>query len=489
MKKYILLILAFAIGSVHLTAQELGLHFMDKTFNSNLTNPANLTDFKVNIGLFSGYTNFSNGFSYRDAVTNRNGVNTLDLDMVINGIGSQNELITDHSAQTLSIAFAVKDWNFSLHHNIRNSNQVMLPRNLLEFAWRGNGSFVGETIDIAPSFDILAFNEIGLGVARKFNNLTLGLRFKKLNGIANFHTASSTLAIHTSESTFDVDIQSDLMINGAAAVDFGGFENLDFDLDNLDIQSLLRMNRGFGFDIGANLQVNNKLELSLSILDIGSINWTDNTYNYHSNGSFLWSGIDAAEALSGDDDPFSETVSNLEEEIAFEQTTNGFTTQLPSRVYLSGQYRVSQLFGIGALFFGEQRVVTNEFVTGLALNGSLYLGNKTSLGATVAMRNGDLGNLGVHASTMLGPIQIFMVSDNVMPALDPLNSRNVNVRFGMNLAFGQRWQSMTKKKLAKYSEKHPDKVMSAEEIKAQEEKRKKKKELKRRLRNEDIGTN
>lgn len=470
------------------SAQELGLHFMDKVFNSNMTNPANLTDYKINIGLFSGYSNFSNSFSYRDAVLNSGGNNILDLDNVINGLVNSSNLISDNAVQSLSIAFAVKDWNFSVYHNVRNNNQVSLPKELLEFAWRGNAQFIGQDINIAPQFNMQAYNEIGFGIARRFNKLTVGARFKKLNGIANFHSANGLVMINTAETTYDMNIQSDFMINGSAAVDFGGFDNLNFDTDGFKVGDLLKSNKGFGFDIGASYQLN-KLQLSFSMLDIGSINWTDNTYNYHSEGQYLYTGFDAAEALSGDDDNFDETLDALQDELDFQETTNSFSSSLPTKTYLSAQYRVSHLFGVGALLFTEKRIATNETSPGFALNGSLYLGNKTSLGVTYSMRNEEFGNLGFHAATSLGTLQVFAVADNILPVLDPLNNKNVDLRFGVNVAFKQRYETMTKKKQARVEAKKGKKVDSEENAAIEKDKKRKKRKLKKRLRQEDTQTN
>ncbi len=488
MTKYISTTALILSLSISVGAQEMGLHFMDKVFNSNMTNPANLTDYKINIGLFSAYTNFSNSFSYRDAVINSGGSNILDLDNVINGMAGGSNLISDNAVQSLSLGFAVKSWNFSIYHSVRNNNQVTLPKELLAFAWQGNAQFIGQEINIAPQFNIQAYNEIGFGIARKFNKVTIGARFKKLNGIANFHTEKEMLMINTAAGTYDMNIETDFMINGSAAVDFGGFDNLNFDTDGFKAGDLLKSNKGFGFDIGVNYHLNSKLQLSFSMLDIGSINWTENTYNYHSKGQFLYSGFDAAEALSGDDDTFQATLDGLQDELDFQETNNTFSQSLPTKTYLSAKYRVSHLFGFGALIFTEKRIATDETVPGFAINGSVYLGNKTSLGMTYSMRNEEFGNLGFHASTSLSGLQVFAVADNILPVLDPLNNRNVDIRFGLNVAINQRYESMTKKKKAKVEDKKGDKVESEENQAIERDKKRKKRELKKRLRKEDTQT-
>jgi len=489
MTKYIsTLAIVFSL-SISVGAQEMGLHFMDKVFNSNMTNPANLSDFKVNIGLFSGYSNFSNSFSYRDVVINSGGQNVLNLDNVINGMSNRTNLLSDNAIQSLSLGFAVKDWNFSIYHNVRNNNQVALPKDLLEFAWRGNAQFVGQEINIAPQFNMQAYNEIGFGIARKFQKLTVGARFKKLNGIANFHTEQSMLMINTATGTYDMNIESDVMINGAAAVDFGGFDNLEFDMNNFNVGDVLKSNGGFGFDFGANYQLNSKLQLSFSMLDIGSINWTDNTYNYHSQGQYLYTGFDVAESLSGNDDNFTEVLDELQAELDFQETSNSFSSSLPTKTYLSAKYRVSHLFGFGGLLFTERRSVTNITSTGFAINGSVYLGNKTSLGMTYSLRNEEFGNLGFHAVTSLGALQVFAVADNFLPAFDPLNNRNVDLRFGMNVAFNQRFESMTKKKQARIEGKKGKRNESAENAAIEQDKKRQKRKLKKRMRSGETQSN
>lgn len=462
---------------------------MDKVFNSNQTNPANLTDYKVNIGLFSNYSNFSNSFSYRDIVFNTNGTNVLDLDNVVNGMAKSSNLISDNSLESLSLAISVKDWNFSFHHSVRNNNQISLPKELVEFAWKGNAQFIGQEINIAPQFNLQAYNEIGFGISRRMGRLTLGARFKKLNGLANFHTEKEMFMINTAEDTYDMAIQTDLMINGAAAVDFGGFDQMDFNMDNFSIGDALKSNSGFGFDFGVNYQVNSKLHLSFSMLDMGSINWTENTYNYHSQGNFAYTGFDAAEALSGDDDTFDDTIQELQDELDFQETTNSFKSSLPTKTYLSARYRASHLFGVGALLFTEKRVATGETIPGFALNGNVYLGNKTSLGMTYSLRNQEFGNLGAHVVTGLGPIQLFVVADNFLPVFDPLNSRNVDLRFGMNVAFNQRFDSMTKKKQEKVETKKGKKADSQASRTIKDDKKRKKRKLKKRLRTGDTQTN
>ena len=141
------------------------------------------------------------------------------------------------------------------------------------------------------------------------------------------------------------------------------------------------------------------------------------------------------------------------------------------------------------MLFTEKRIATGETSPGFAVNGSVYLGNKSSLGLTYSLRNEEFGNLGFHAVTSLGALQIFAVADNILPVLDPLNNKNVDLRFGMNIAFKQRYETMTKKKQAKVEAKKGKKVESEENAAIEKDKKRKKRKLKKRLRQEDTQTN
>ncbi|MBT8219221.1 MAG: hypothetical protein KJP00_05340 [Bacteroidia bacterium] len=462
MIRYIITLSICAFSALSVSAQELAIHFMDKAFNSNFTNPANLSEYQLNIGLISPHFSFNNSFAYNDVVFAQGNENVLDLDDMLTALDGASNHFINNAAQTLAFGITVKDWNFSIHHGVRNSNEIALPKELLEFVWNGNGQFVGQTINIAPSFNLLAYNELGLGISRAIGKFVVGARFKKINGLANFYSENNILNITTSDVTYDMDIETDYMINGSSFIDFGGFENMDFDTDNLDPADAFKMNKGFGLDLGMSFQVNSKLRLAASVLDIGSIKWEDHAYNYHSQGSYVYTGIDAAESLSGNDDAFDDTFDDIEASLDFTETANSFKTKLPTRAYMSAHYRASHFLGLGALVYGEKRMTTDEFKPSFALNATGYISNSTSFGLTYSVRNDNFSNLGIHAITRLIGFQFFVVADNILPVFDPLNNNSVDVRFGLNLAFLQRMEKLSKKaqerKLKRQAEKTKRKV-------------------------------
>src|SRR6185312_2047695 len=64
-------------------------------------------------------------------------------------------------------------------------------------------------------------------------------------------------------------------------------------------------NTGFGFDLGATFKPFDKLTLAASLVDIGAIKWTNNTYQYtldKSKANYTFEGVDISKLIEGHSD-------------------------------------------------------------------------------------------------------------------------------------------------------------------------------------------
>ena len=59
-----------------------------------------------------------------------------------------------------------------------------------------------------------------------------------------------------------------------------------------------------------------------------------------------------------------------------------------------------------------------------------------TLGATYTIINRSYNNLGFGFNINPGPVQFYMVADNLFGAIKPQNARYAQLRFGINLIFG-----------------------------------------------------
>jgi hypothetical protein len=91
---------------------------------------------------------------------------------------------------------------------------------------------------------------------------------------------------------------------------------------------------GFGFDLGLATTLENffnlgKLNLGLSITDIGYINWTENTNKYYYNGNFLITDITKKEQLDSLENVIKST----------KEPAESFSRMLPTTIRIGAEYK------------------------------------------------------------------------------------------------------------------------------------------------------
>ena len=430
----------FLVSTTTLEAQQLGLHFMDNVWQVNHTNPAKAPDQKVIFSFPSAYGNFTHSaLSYNNLVsTNAEGLTVLNSKQLLANLEDQNYLNFQGSGESFNLAISVLNMQFSLHHAVKLNGVFSYPKSLVELAFEGNAPFIGQEVDIAPSFNLLAYNEIGLGFNARLAKLHVGGRIKTLTGIATLYSNQASIKLNTDEEIYQLGVSSDYQINAAGLLSVN-IDGSDFSTDFRDdftFGELLKSNRGWAIDLGAQYKVSDKLTVAASVVDLGFIRWKENAANLTSKGNFEFSGFDIDNFINEDEVTLSANVDSLFNTFNFVQTNEAFTTALPSKIYLSGTYQVVPLFRAGALAYLENQ--KGKTFKAFALNGTLTLGRIFHLGAVYSIYNRSYSNVGLNFQLKLGPVQFFGASDNIFAISRPANSRGTNGRFGLNLVFGKR---------------------------------------------------
>ncbi|MFT4973003.1 MAG: hypothetical protein ACI9JY_002209, partial [Saprospiraceae bacterium] len=299
-----------------------------------------------------------------------------------------------------------------------------------------------ETIDLSNEFVLNSYNEFALGAAYKIGKITVGAKAKYLSGFRSAATDKdqNSATLYTDPDIYQLTLTSDYRLNSSGTVDFNGFDEFDirFDVDDAG-NELFTKNTGWAFDLGATMEVTEKLTIAASILDIGSIEWTEDTRNYTSKGTFTYEGLDISDAITnGDDDPdFGNPLDTIESIFRAIETNKSYTVDLPTKFYLSGQYKVSEKLGVGATFFTEK--FREETFNALSLNSHYQLLKNIAIGAnyTTLLEEGKHFNVGLNAAVKLGPVQVFGTTDNVVALFNQDDAQFFSARFGINLLFGK----------------------------------------------------
>jgi hypothetical protein len=263
--------------------------------------------------------------------------------------------------------------------------------------------------------------------------MTWGGRLKYLSGRFNATTTKAEFDMYTDTSTYELYMKSDLELKTS------GIDNIEHYLDQR-VQSLVFPgNNGFGIDLGLSYRFNEHVDVSASVLDIGFITWKTNnmTFVSHNPGeAFSFNGLtlDDFVDMLGNLDNFGEKLTDSVADLINIDTVYGgkYTTWLPVKYNLSGSYSINDHHRFNLLLNG----ISWAGRFNPALSVSYYFQAPGIFGFMVSynLYNNQYTNIGAGLSLNAGPIQLYVVSDNIPGLVYYKGTNNSSVQFGINIS-------------------------------------------------------
>jgi hypothetical protein len=400
-----------------------------------------------------------------------------DIDKFINKLKASNFITPEISIQILGLGFTVgKDMYVTLDMVDRIYTNIAIPKDLFLLALKGNGSFVGSTMDLS-GFDaqIRYWHEFGMGISKNFgNNLRLGIRPKVLFGVADFSINNQTFGL-TVNQDYSWEFNANLTANLSGPVNVytsskNTIDSIKFDEskfkkgsgNDADINKIAnfffnKQNMGLGVDLGAQYSVTSKLQVSASVTDLGYIRWKSDVTNLKAESSFKFNGFNVTDVVNG-----SKTMDQLAQDMADSlknsfSITNGskpYNTSLPLGFNLGGSYNLTKNISIGIL---SHSILNDKKIReALTLSANINLGSALSTSICYTAENGRFDNLGAGLAFRLGIFQLYFIADRIPVTFNKITSDNnsfmvpatwntFNTRFGVNLAFGNNVKKKTDK--------------------------------------------
>lgn len=426
--KYLSILLFIGLGFTS-NSQNLHYFFIDDIYQRSYFNPA-LND-EGNFRLASGLgLDFStNGPSISD-VTSKNPSGGLIISAA-NAIAEMNEFNDIYgytSVNTLDLSIKIPFFRLSVGHAWKAQGWMQYTKDLAEFVTHGNGAFVGQTLNLAPQLDYINYNEVYLGLQKSIGNLSFGVRIKRLSGVESIRTENHKIDLTTSDDIYQLTLDTDFELSSSRAFNYTDIENFDLNVENFSFDNFMKNNGGWAFDLGASMNLGDRLELSLGIVDIGGMDWDFEPKTYQSNQIQTFDGIDVSEYITSDDEIV--ILDSLEALLDLTETNEVFSTTLPSKIYLGGKLKISNLWSVGALIqsngSGDRRLNV------VAFNGTARLYKFLSVGVLYSIKSGNPANLGLHTKLKVGPVTGFLSTDNMLK-LGSFKSTNSNIRVGLSI--------------------------------------------------------
>ncbi len=326
----------------------------------------------------------------------------------------------DAEAITMGVTWSNKDMSFSLGHRIRYAGSLQYPRELITLIDVGNEAYIGEQIDVGPSFNYMHYHELYLGGSYIMDGLVIGGRLKLISGNEMVSTQSDRINLTTEESFYAIDFQNNYEVVSSNLFFYNGLDDVVIDVDRYRFNGFFSGNVGLGLDIGVKIDIGEDAHLSVVATDLGKIKWTENTRQYESQGNFSYDGVDLLDFLrEGDDVSVSDSLFNL---LQFtEEIDRAVSVSLPSAFQV--EYRQSLSKDAFWSVSGFIKRYGSNNVAGIMSSYVHRLSDRWRVSGRYRYAGSAWDNIGIGLSFNTDKIVIQAVTDNVFSIINPIRRK------------------------------------------------------------------
>ena len=392
----------------------------------------------------------TNNWSYNDLIHKGSGPRAdslvWDFNNFLSSIGKKNFMNQSASVTILDFGWQRQTDFVGFSWSEHEFADIYFTKELANMLINGNQQYLGNTFHSGyfggaaqhyRQFAITYSRELPSGIhVGLTGKLLFGLSAIKtsgLNAVAGMPANGDQIDLAAAGKTYisaPVDVQ--FLNNNGYRVIGRNYFNLGNYLNNFG-------NPGFSLDFGISGKVNKKLELSASLIDLGFIYWHQDISTFTEEGHYLFRGIflDTPSNKPPTTNNLNAIYNALRDSIrgAFtpQKGTTSFTSVLPVKIYLAGEYEVNENLKLGGL--ARIRIFNNMVHTSLTASANAVLSEKLNVSASYSLMESTFDNLGLAATYRIRNVQLYAASDNVLSFYRPPGARNLNLRIGINLLF------------------------------------------------------
>ena len=474
MKSCKILVISLFLGIWSITAQNRQvLYDFIEIPQALMLNPGMQTSYKWHAGvpLLSGIAvqGATSGISVNDIFANDGlDINDKVRNRAVNALSKRDDINGTYQVEVFSGGFRLKNQpenyiSFGLYHEGYTINYW--PRDLAILAFEGNADQIGRRFDLSHlKIRGEVLNVFHVGWNKMMNkNLTLGIRGKLYSSILEFNSSNNDGAFVTNLG------QNNLLANTLVAdmsIRSSGVEAIRQALDDgsgSDVASIftkrgfLGGDLGLGLDLGFSYNLNRQTLITGSLLDLGFVYHYSDVRNYTLEGSATIEGIEVIlpdALIDPDADFWQDLVDEIEALVPFEENNKNYFTFRPVKLYGSIRHN----FGEPPLTkedcdcdYKSEDIDRNFFYRN-SVGGQLYIinrprgpqaaltafyqrriGNVLSLKGTYTVDKYSLTNLGLGMSLQAGPLNFYLMADNLLGYGNIAASHYASFQIGLNI--------------------------------------------------------
>ena len=444
--KHFFSILAFFAAAPLFSQKNLSLYNLKGTPQALYANPSFIPKSKIYISLPLGMTSLgvsNSGFSFNDLFTRRSDDSlVINTEEVVANLNELNYFNIENSIEYFGLGLKFRDMYLNFNVSSKLQTNFIYPKGLIQFALEGNGkSFIGERASIdGLGINLNAYTEIGFGISKELTDkISVGGRFKLISGIANITTRETRLGIYTDPTTYAITIDGFADVSSSNISQFyeDTVSTMNTKMKNLQSSILNFGNMGVGFDLGATYKLNDKVSVNASIIDLGTIRWKNNVTSYKTEEfEYTFEGVNLNDYFNDSTDNNGERfLEDMKDSIPkmfnYEESNDAYSTSLYTKFYIGGNYQLNKIFNVGALILNE--FVQGKYRPGFSLSANASVKSWLSATLNYNIYNNTFSNIGVGLSLKGGPIQFYLMTDNVLAFTNILNAKTANLTGGISI--------------------------------------------------------
>jgi len=466
MKKYIFLLLTGLFPVINAFPQTVGVTgFMRLNPFSTQNNPAYFLPYKGYVAIpgisdisFALYnTNFRYKFLFTtDRFGNPKTITPLKF---VNSLHpKKNWLNTELNLELFGFGFRVEKYFFTFDYRLKMEEQFRYSKDLFGLLLQGNlaqannGDYLytkktPAVLELSPNLNI--YQEMAFGFQGQIlDRLYIGVRPKILFGVFNLKTEKFSAKVYSNPEDYTIYGNYDVSMKMASAVPFYKKDEngmIAFDSQALfgfgsDVHGALRTafskNMGFAIDLGAIYRINQQIRVSASVTDLGFIKWKGTPIN-----------MSIKPLADGKDYEFSGFTTNqimyfLEHGMSIDSIINNnfvldilpkYTTMLTSKIMVDGYFDLTPSTRFILQFKGY--IMGRHFLPQftVAYNGTFC--NAIDIVVSYSMMKKSFANLGLGAGFRMGPVHLYLGTDNTLAGINVLNASRISFTFGLLIDF------------------------------------------------------
>ena len=457
-KIFLIFVLFLTIGSFSQNKQI--LYNFTSVPQSLLTNPG--SDVKYNwyfgIPLLSGISANvgSSGFSAYDLFAD-NGVDfNVKLRNVVFSTTRKDRVALNEQIELFNGGFKIAGEqgdsyvSFGMYQEFDFMSYV--PKDIAILVLDGNRDYLGKVFNLGDlNIKAEMLSVFHLGFHKKVNEkLILGARGKIYSSIYNVSSTNNSGYIYTIPSTqgvYEQMIYSDLQFNTSG---IAKYDDEDYDpnvVKDITKRALLGGNLGLGFDAGLTYYPKKNIQLTASVIDFGFIKHTNEVESLTFKGTYKYEGV-IPKFSSG-----NSTVDNYEEfkdAVPLDTLYADYTTWRPTKFNSSIQFSFEEEVSedcnclnydpetIYKSAVGAQLFVMSTPRTPLVAFTTYYkrkIFNSLQMKATYTIDSYSYKNIGLGLSSMFGPVNFYVLADNLLEYKDVTKANSMSFQLGLNVVF------------------------------------------------------